>query len=73
MAAPVDFGLALSNSYPSGTGSYTYEGSFKIIVQNLAYEKQVSILAQIGAGWQDIYASYIASLPGNLELWECTG
>jgi Carbohydrate/starch-binding module (family 21) len=69
MTAPVEFGLALSNSYPSGTGSYNYEGSFKIVVQKLAYPKQVSIWAQVGVGWQDIYASYLQSLPENRELW----
>jgi len=51
MTAPVEFGLALSNSYPSGTGSYNYDGSFKIVVQNLAFNKQVSIWAQAGATW----------------------
>jgi hypothetical protein len=69
MNAPVEFALALSNSFPSGTGSYSYIGSFKIVVQNLAYEKQVSIRAQVGTGWQDIGANYVQSLPGNLELW----
>jgi hypothetical protein len=69
MTAPIEFGLALSNSYPSGTGSYNYEGVFKIVVQNLAYQKQVSIWAHVGADWKDIYASYVKSLPGNLELW----
>ena len=69
MTAPVEFGLALSNSYPSGTGSYNYDGSFKIVVQNLAFNKQVSIWAQAGATWKHIYASHVQSLPGNLELW----
>src|SRR5688500_15051540 len=69
MNAAVEFRQALSSSHPSGTGSYTYNGSFQIVVQNLAYEKSVSIWAQKGTGWQDINASYIESLPGNLELW----
>ncbi len=72
MTAPVEFGLALSNSYPSGTGSYNYDGSFKIVVQNLAFNKQVSIWAQVGATWKDIYASHVQSLPGNLELWSAS-
>jgi hypothetical protein len=38
MSAPVEFVLAISNSFPSGTGSYNYNGVFKIVVQNLAYE-----------------------------------
>ncbi len=69
MNAPVEFALAISNSFPTGTGSYSYNGSFKIVVQNLAYEKQVSIRAQKSAGWQDVSASYLQSLPRNLELW----
>ena len=69
MNAPVHFALASSNSYPSGTGSYNYDGSFKVVVQNLAFQKQVSIRAQVGSAWQDIPAGYVQSLPGNLELW----
>jgi len=70
MGAPVEFGLATSNSFPSGTGSYSYDGSFQVVVQNLAYEKQVSIWAQVGTVWQDIFAVYTQSLPGDLELWK---
>src|SRR5712692_8724197 len=70
MTDPVEFGLAISNSHPSGTGSFSFEGSFNIIVQNLAYQKQVSIWAQVGAGWTDISASYVQSLPENRELWK---
>lgn len=69
MNAPVEFALAISSSSPSGTGSYTYEGSFKIVVQNLAYTKQVSIWTRVGGLWKDIDANYVASLPGGLELW----
>ena len=69
MNAPVHFGLAISNSFPSGTGSFNYIGSFQIVVQNLAFQKQVSIWAQMGSTWQDIAASYVQSLPDNLELW----
>lgn len=69
MNGPVAFGLALSSSFPSGTGSYNYKGSFAMIVQNLAFEKQVSIWAREGGVWKDIPASYSQSLPGNLELW----
>jgi hypothetical protein len=69
MSNPVEFRLALSNSFPSGTGSYSYNGSFQIVVQNLAYEKQVSIWAQVGSDWQEINAIFVESLPGNRELW----
>lgn len=69
MNTPVEFGLAISNSHPSGTGSFTYEGSFKIVVQNLAFNKQVSIWAQVNTVWKDIFANFAHSLPGNRELW----
>ena len=70
MSGPVAFGLAISSSFPSGTGSYSYRGSFNIVVQNLAYDKLVSVWARVGASWGDIPASYMASLPGGLEFWE---
>ena len=69
MSSPVVFALALSNSFPSGTGSYDYNGSFQVVVQNLAFQKQVSIWAQVGSSWHDIAADFKQSLPGNLELW----
>ena len=69
MDTPVEIGLAISNSHPSGTGSFTYEGSFKIIVQNRAFNKQVSILAQVGAVWKTTPQASTHALPGNLELW----
>jgi hypothetical protein len=31
------FRLALSNSFPTGTGSFGYKGAFQIVVQNLAF------------------------------------
>jgi hypothetical protein len=69
MTNPVELGLALSNSHPSGTGSYTYEGKFEIVVENLSFEKQVSVWAQLGAGWTDIPATRVGPLPDNRELW----
>ena len=69
MTNPVEFGLAISSSHPSGTGSYTYEGKFEIVVENLAYEKDVGVLARVGSGWTNINAHYAGSLPDNRELW----
>jgi hypothetical protein len=69
MTTPVEFALAKSSSHPSGTGSYNYEGSFMIVIQNLALDKQVSIWVQQGAVWNDIFASYFQTLPENRELW----
>jgi len=70
MNPQVEFGLALSNSSPSGTGSYNYNGSFQIVVQNLAFQKQVSIWAEKPPGvWKNIDAIYSKPLANNLELW----
>lgn len=69
MGLPVQFALALSNHFPSGTGSFNYKGSFQIVVENLAFQKQVSIWAQLGSNWQEIPAGFKQSLPGNVELW----
>lgn len=69
MANPVELGLALSNSFPTGTGSFGYKGQFEIVVENLAFEKSVSIRAKKPGGWADIAAGYRESLPNNRELW----
>ena len=69
MSDPAEFGVATSNSFPSGTGSFSYRGLFRIVVENLAFEKQVAIHAQSGSNWQDINASFVKSLPDNRELW----
>ncbi len=69
MTNPVEFALALSNSHPSGTGSYSYEGKFQIVGENFSFDKQISIWAQIGAGWTDVPAIHVGPLPENRELW----
>lgn len=69
MSDPVSLRLVQSSSFPSGTGSYSYRGSYQIVVENLAYSKQVSVVAKVGGNWQEIPASYVESMPGNLELW----
>jgi hypothetical protein len=70
MNMPVEFGLALSSSSPSGTGSYNYNGSFDIVVQNLAFQKQVSIWTEKGPGtWKNVDAVFAHPLDGNRELW----
>jgi len=65
----VSFRFAKSNWHQTGAHSYDYKGSVQIIVQNLAYDKQVSMWAKVGGKWQDIFARFVESLPGNLELW----
>jgi hypothetical protein len=69
MNNPIELGLVQSNSFPTGTGSYSYKGEFYLVVQNLADSKQVSIWAEMGAIWKDINAAHIQSLTDNRELW----
>lgn len=72
MSDPVEFRVALSNSFPSGTGSFSYKGSFQIVVQNLAFQKQVAVHAQVGTNWIDIPAVFVESLAENRERWEAS-
>lgn len=66
----INFRIAYSNSFPSGSGSLNYKGSFQIIVQNVGFEKEVSVLAKVGSSWTEIPAHFSEVLPDNLELWE---
>jgi len=69
MTNPVEFGLATSNSFPSGTGSFNYNGKFEIVVQDIAYEKDVSIWARKGANWENIPAQFAEQLGDGREIW----
>ena len=69
MANPVEFGLALSNSFPSGTGSFNYKGQFEVVVQNLAFAKSVSIWANKPGDGLASRPFFRESLPENRELW----
>jgi hypothetical protein len=69
MNSAPELGLVTSNSYPSGTGSYSYDGEFNVVVENLAYIKEVAIFAELGPTWKAVDAEYRQGLPGNRELW----
>jgi hypothetical protein len=69
MTYPIEFGLATSNSYPTGTGSYGYNGEIYLVVQDIAFDKEVSVWARSGSNWASIPAKYIEDLPENRELW----
>ena len=71
MPNPVELRLATSSSSPSGTGSFDYRGEYQIVVENLAYQKQIAIHGTTGSGapFVDRTASFQESLPGGLELW----
>jgi hypothetical protein len=69
MVGSVALRLAQSSSAPTGTGSYSYTGSFSIIVRNDDYTKDVAVWAKVGTTWHAISAAFAESLPGNLERW----
>ncbi len=56
---------------PSGTGSFSYFANFTVLVENLAFEKQVQLLAHDPASnsWTFHPCAFAASVPGNGEFW----
>ncbi len=72
MPNPVELRLATSDSFPSGTGSFDYRGEYQIVVENLAFQKQIAVHGTTGSGapFVDRAASFQESLPGGLELWK---
>jgi hypothetical protein len=74
MSLDVRFRMMQGCAYPSATGSYNFRASSEIIVQNLGYEKHVSLWnGKDGIPWGDLDAGYDNSLPGNLERWTING
>ncbi len=74
MPNPVELRLATSSSFPTGTGSFGFTGEFQIVVENLAFQKQIAVHGTTGSGtpFVDRAASFQESLPGGLELWKTT-
>jgi hypothetical protein len=66
---PVELRMTTANSFPTGTGSYSYQQKFDVIVDDIAYEKHVSIWAPSGATWQDHPATFVERLPNGRQLW----
>ena len=66
---PVQLLYADSGSAPTGTGSFSYFANFNVLVQNLAFAKQVRILARDFTGWNIHPCSFTNFAPGNTELW----
>jgi carbohydrate/starch-binding protein with CBM21 domain len=62
---------AEAGSSPSGTGSFNYFSNFTVVVENLAFNKQVNIFGHdLGTGgWHPFPCSFAKSLPGNVETW----
>jgi Starch/carbohydrate-binding module (family 53)/Carbohydrate/starch-binding module (family 21) len=74
MADPIELRLATSNSFPTGTGSFSYRGEYELVVKDLAFQKQVSVRGHRAgsSSWNDHFASYQESLPDGRELWKLT-
>jgi len=66
---PVQLLYADSGSAPTGTGSFSYFANFNVLVQNLAFAKQVRILAHDFTGWNFHPCSFASFAPENTELW----
>ena len=53
--------------------SSCFTTTVQIVVENLAYEKQVEwIYNADNTGWASVPAAYVKSLGDNMELWEAT-
>ena len=62
---------AEAGSSPSGTGSFNYFSNFTVMVENLAFNKQVNIFGHDleTDGWAPFPCGFAKSLPGNIETW----
>jgi hypothetical protein len=62
---------AEAGSSPSGTGSFNYFSNFTVVVENLAFNKQVNIFGHDleTDGWAPFPCGFAKSLPGNIETW----
>ncbi len=67
---PVSLRSASAGTAPTPTGSHSYFAFFSVLVDNLAFDKQVSILAHDDVtGWNFHACSFSVSTPGNGEIW----
>jgi hypothetical protein len=62
---------AEAGSAPSGTGSFTYFTNFRVVVENLAFDKIVGIWGRnaFSGGWNLFPCIFDRSVPNNLEVW----
>jgi carbohydrate/starch-binding protein with CBM21 domain len=63
--------VSASSTTHSKYGMYQQDTSYKILVKNIAYTKNVSIWIQDTAGvWSAIPAEFYCSAPDNMEVWK---
>src|SRR5215510_4207938 len=62
---------AEAGSAPSGTGSFTYFTNFRVVVENLAFDKIVGIWGHnaFTGVWSLFPCIFDRSVPNNLEVW----
>jgi hypothetical protein len=73
MPDPIELRLVTSSSFPSGTGSFNYRGEYFVVVQNIAFQKQVAIHGRTASGpFADRGAAFQESLADGRELWKLT-
>ena len=62
---------AEAGSSPSGTGSFNYFSNFRVVVENLAFNKQVNVFGHDlnTGGWRPFPCGFEKSFPGNVETW----
>jgi hypothetical protein len=59
-----------SGTAPTGTGSHSYFANFTVLVANVAFEKQVQILAHDSvSGWNFRPCSFASAAPAGFEIW----
>lgn len=62
---------ARAGSSPSGTGSFVYFTNVSLVVQNIAFTKDVGVIGHTNLGtWAFFPGSYVRSVPGNNEVWQ---
>lgn len=71
-AAPIEVQWAAGDFYPTGTGSYSYRANYTLLVDNIAFQKEVGIWAENSLGWSFIPGTYVRSVSTNRELWQVT-
>lgn len=71
---PVQLLEATAGMAANGMGSHFYVGNYRVILDNIAYQKVVGVWGrQFGtANWSFYPCHYVNSVPGNLEIWEAT-
>jgi hypothetical protein len=68
---PIALVLADAGTSPTSTGSHSQFTNFLVLVENLAFVKQVQILGRdtISGSWNFHPLTFSSSVPGNGEIW----